>query len=228
MRRTVLLILLVLSGPVASLHGQTLEDYDYENLFFRGLGVELGWILPPRVDDALSLGIRADLGLLGPNVRIRPGIAYWSSQMQRTEVNRLAEQIQSVCLRQYNNPAQCPPLNLGSIRMSDLMLNLDAHYEWPESPFLFIPYAGLGGGIHLLNARGEAITDTFIEDFLDSVSPALNLFGGMRFPLTSGLELTGEARYVLAADIRHAALTVGALWALPTRPGRPAQNSMRR
>jgi hypothetical protein len=212
-------VLLAVLGifAAAPLSAQAWEDFDYENLEFRGIGLDVGWIFPHRVDQAVSLGLRVDLGNLGPNLRIRPGLSYWSSQMRQREIDRLSEQIQNVCLRQYGTLTQCPPLNLGRIRMSDLSVNLDAQYEWTESPFVFIPYAGLGGGIHLLNGRGEAINGTFIEDFLDSVSPGLNLIGGLRFPVGTTLDLSAEARYVLAADIRHGTLAAGITWLFPTR-----------
>jgi len=216
---TVLLILAGI-GFAQPLAAQAWEDYDYENLEFRGIGLDVGWIFPPRVDGTPFLGLRVDLGNIGPNVRIRPSLGYWSSQMQQGEVDRLAAQIQSVCLRQYS-VGQCPRLDLGRIRMSDLMLNLDAQYEFTETPLLFVPYLGLGGGIHLLNGRGEAIDNTFIEDFLDSVSPSLNLFGGLRIPLVPTLDLSTEARYVLSADIRHASLSVGAMWLFPARGPAP-------
>lgn len=223
--RRIVCILLALAGigSARAAAAQQWEDYDYENLEFRGVGLDVGWIFPPRVDPALSLGLRVDLGNLGPNVRIRPSLGYWSSQMKQGEVDRLAEQIQNVCLRQRGLLVECPRLDLGRIRMSDLMVNFDAQYEFTETPFLFVPYAGLGGGIHLLNGRGDAIDDTFIEDFLDSISPSLNLLGGVRIPLGATIDLAAEARYVLSADIRHAALSVGATWILPTSPAAARQ-----
>jgi hypothetical protein len=200
---------------------QQWEDYDYENLEFRGLGLEMGWVSPSRVDNALSLGLRADLGYLGPYLRIRPGIAYWSSQMRQQEIDRLALQLQNVCLRQRGSVVECPQLDLGRIRMSDLMINLDAQVEWTDTPLLFVPYAGLGGGLHLLNGRGEAINGTFIEDFLDAISPSLNLLTGLRVPLTQTLELGGEGRYVLSSDIRQWSLSAGAIVLFPVRGPAP-------
>lgn len=222
-RLAALCLLLGLAAPFARpVAAQTLEDYDYENLEFRGIGLEVGWISPSRVDNALSLGLRVDLGYLGPNVRILPGLSFWSSELRQREVDRLADQIRNVCLRQYGSTAQCPPLDLGTIRMSDLALNLDAHYEWTDTPLLFVPYAGAGAGLHLLNGRGEAINGTFIEDFLDSLSPSLNLMGGLKIPLADTFELVAEARYVLASEIRHAALGIGGVWVFggrtPTAP----------
>jgi len=222
---TILLLSVALAFAAApSLSAQAWEDYDYENLEFRGIGLDVGWTFPHRVDQTLALGLRVDLGHLGPHVRIRPSLNYWSSQMRQAEIDRLSEQIQNVCLRQYGTLTQCPPLNLGRIRMSDLSVNLDAQYEWTETPFVFVPYAGLGGAIHLLNGRGDAINDTFIEDFLDSVSPGVNLLGGFRLPVGTTLDLHAEARYALAADIRFGTLAAGITWLFPTRtPTAPAR-----
>jgi hypothetical protein len=148
---------------------------------------------------------------------------YWASEMRQREIDRLSDQLRSVCLRQRDDPAECPQLDLGRIRMSDLVFNADAQYEWIDSPFIFFPYLGAGAGIHLLNGRGEAINGTFIEDFLDSVSPSINVLGGARIPVTAALELNAEARYVLASDIRHAAFSIGALWLISPRPAPPGQ-----
>jgi hypothetical protein len=223
MRWTLLLLAVLGLGAATArpLAAQAWEDYDYENLEFRGVGVDLGWMLPPRVDAALLLGLRVDLGYLGPNVRIRPGMVFWASDMRQGEIDRLSDQLRNVCLRQRELPSECPALDLGRIRMSDLAFNLDAQYEWTDTPLLFIPYLGAGAGIHLLNGRGTAINGTFIEDFLDSISPSINVLGGARIPLTSALELNAEARYVLASEIRHAAFTVGAAWLIGPR-GTPA------
>jgi hypothetical protein len=215
-----LFVALALAG-VAPVAAQQWEDYDYENLEFRGVGLEVGWVTPARVSSALLLGLRADLGYLGPNLRISPSLSFWSSRLRASEVNRLAEQIQSVCLRQRERVTECPLLELGDIRMSDLALNVDAFYEFPNTPFLFIPYAGLGGGLHFLNSRGELINDTFIEDFLDSLAPGINGVGGLRIPLTETFEVLAEARYMLASEIRYGGLSLGASWLFPVR-GTPA------
>ncbi|CAN5601156.1 hypothetical protein BH24GEM3_BH24GEM3_03290 [soil metagenome] len=199
---------------------QTWEDYDYENLAFRGLGVEIGSVWPHRVENTLSLGLRGDLGLLGPNLRIVPSLSLWSSHLRQSEVDRFASQIIRVCQRQQN--AICPAqLDLGRIRLSDLALATDAHYLF-INPFDATPYLGAGVGVHLLNGSGEFIDDTFIEELLDAISPALNLVGGVSVPLTNTLEVFGEARYILLSDVRHGALSVGGMWRIfPTPPPAP-------
>src|SRR5690606_5944363 len=87
----VLVILLCILLPTAAA-GQTLEDYDYENLQFRGVGLEVGYVLPWNIEPTLSFGIRGDMGFVGPHVRIAPAIRYWSSHLKEEEVERLATQ----------------------------------------------------------------------------------------------------------------------------------------
>ena len=41
-------------GAPATLGAQTLEEYDYENLEFRGLGVHLGYVFPMKVESTLA------------------------------------------------------------------------------------------------------------------------------------------------------------------------------
>jgi hypothetical protein len=216
-RLSTLFLFALALGTALPASSQQWEDYDYENLEFRGIGLEVGWVTPARVSSALLLGLRADLGYLGPNLRIAPSLSFWSSELRDGEVQRLAAQIQSVCLRQRDRPGECPLLDLGEIRMSDLALNVDAFYEFQNTPFLFVPYLGAGGGLHFLNSRGELINNTFIEDFLDSLTPGLNAIAGLRLPVTETFEVLAEARYVLASDIRYAGLSIGASWLFPVR-----------
>ena len=80
--------------------GQELADFDYENLAFRGFSLEGGYIWPTRVDPAYSLGMRLDMGYLGPGLRIVPGISYWSSSMKASEVAELENKMDALILGQ--------------------------------------------------------------------------------------------------------------------------------
>lgn len=203
----------------AALGAQTLEDYDYENLEFRGLGVHLGYVFPMKVESTLALGVRADLGMLGPNVRIVSGLGFWSSHLKQSEVDRLGEQLIRVCERQPD--AFCPGrFDLGRIRFSDFALEAEAHYLFENTPLVVTPYAGGGLGVHFQNGSGEAINGTFIEDLLDAVAPALNLTAGVQLPLGPAFHLFGEARYVLVSDVPYAALSAGGSWTFPTPAAR--------
>jgi hypothetical protein len=208
---TVALVLLLLPRLLVA---QTLADYDYENLEFRGIGLELGGVWPTRAERTLSFGIRADMGLVGPNVRISPAARFWSSRLRQAEVDRLGDQIVRVCRRQPD--AVCPErLDLGEVSRSDLEIGLDANYLF-DPGWGIVPYAGAGLSLHLLNGRGEFINDTFVEDLLDTLAPGLNLMAGLSLPLGTILELVSEARFVLVSDVQYLNVILGGTWQLPT------------
>ena len=196
---------------------QDMADYDYENLVLSGVGVHLSEVFPARTDPTLGLNVRVDLGLLGPNVRISPGLTYWSSQLREGEVERMETRIEDACDR---GGVPCPGIELGEVEVSDLSLDVEAHYLWATDYFVE-PYAGAGVSLHLLNGRGEFIDDTFVEELLDAIAPGMNLVGGLEFPLAGNLRVLGEARAVLTGSMRYISLGVGGAWRFPPQMQRP-------
>ena len=193
MRWTLFLLVLLLLPARAAAQG--LADYDYENLQFRGLGVEFGRVWPTETRPAFSFGVRADMGYVGPNVRIIPSARFWSSSLRDSEVSRLADQIIRICEKQPG--ATCPTsLDLGEVQRSDLELAADAHYVFDLTAPVR-PYAGAGLSLHLLNGRGEFINGTFVEDLLDTVVPGFDVIGGFDVPVAPSLKLLTEARVTL-------------------------------
>jgi hypothetical protein len=181
------------------------------------VGAHLMEVFPARTDPALGLNLRVDLGLLGPNVRISPGLTYWSSQLRASEVQRMESRIEDACDR---GGVPCPGIELGDVDVSDLSLQVDAHYLWTTDYFVE-PYAGLGVSLHLLNGSGEFVDDTFIEELLDAVAPGLDLVGGLEFPVAGNLRVLGETRAVLTGNTRYISLSLGGAWRLPAEYQRP-------
>lgn len=214
--RTRLMLAVTLPLLTASAgHGQTLADYDYENLTFRGIGADWGWIWPNRVESTSITGLRLDLGFLGPAVRIVPGLSYWSSRFRTSELDRLAARL-----------SELPPLrdqgvvitaaDLGRVDWSDFTMSLDAHVVW-TAPLDIITFVGVGGALHALNGRGDIIDDTFIEDLLDSTAAGGAFMAGLEFEPVDRLRLYAEARYNFASDIRYGGIRVGGAFMLPPR-----------
>lgn len=219
MRRHTLPILaaaLAAALPTALL-AQDIADYDYENLVFSGVGAHLMGVFPARTDPALGLNLRADLGLLGPNVRISPGITYWSSQLREGEVQRIESRIEDACDR---GGVPCPGIELGEVEVSDFSLQVDAHYLWTTDYFVE-PYAGVGVSVHLLNGSGEFVNGTFVEELLDGIAPGLDLVGGLEFPIAGNLRVLGEARAVLTGNTRYLSVGLGGAWRFPAEFQRP-------
>lgn len=195
--------------------GQELADYDYENLAFRGIGFDYGYIWPTRVEPAAMYSVRLDLGFLGPAVRISPSLSYWSSQFRTTELDRLADRLNNLPPLQEQGVVITAD-DLGLVEWSDLAMSLDAHVVW-TAPLDIITFIGLGGSIHALNGRGDAIADTFIEDLLDSTTAGVAVLAGAEYQPIPRLRVYGEVRYTFVSDVRYPGIRLGAALMLPPR-----------
>lgn len=215
--RTIALAAALPALAASPARAQDAADYDYENLVLSGVGAHVSYVLPSRSEPTLGFNVRADLGLLGPNLRITPGVTYWSTRFHNAEVTRIEERIEAACER---GGRVCTGIDLGEIEVSDLSIDLDGHYLWTTAVGIE-PYAGAGVSLHLLNGGGEFIDDTFVEELLDQVAPGLNLVGGLEMPLAGNLRVLAEARGVLTGNVRYASFGVGGSWAFPPEMRRP-------
>ena len=212
----VCLFLGVAAVTAAPVHGQTLADYDYENLTFRGIGFDYGYIWPSKVESTDHYSVRLDLGFLGPALRVTTNISYWSSDLKTQELQRLADRLEQLPALQEQG-VDLSAEDLGQVSWSDLSLGVDAHMVWTV-PLNIITYLGGGLGLHALNGRGSSIEDTFIEDLLDSTAPSLALSAGAEYQLLQRLRIYAEGRYTLLSDIRYPGVRAGVSIMLPGRP----------
>lgn len=204
MRAKWLITCLLFAAPAAA---QTLEDYDYEQLTFRGVSLQIGYASPDKVEPTVEYAVRVDLDYLGPYVRIVPGFAYWSSRFREEELARFAERLSAW-------GAQVTPDNLRPIDWRNFAFTVDGQAVW-ETPVGVNPFVGLGAGLHVLDGKGPAIADTFVEDLLDTVTAGLAGSAGVDWVLPVGARLYGEARYTLLSDVRYWSVQVGAGFLLP-------------
>ena len=206
-----LLPILLIGAGVTPVSGQDLADLDYEHLSFRGMGVEVGYLFPTRVERTESYSLRLDLGYLGPGLRLVPRLGYWSSPFQGSEVTELEDRVASLVSREIGGLP--PVVNLGVIKWTDYQVGLDAHVVW-SLPLNLLTYAGLGVSAHVLDGSGEAIEGTFIEDLLDSVSAGFNLHLGGEYPVSDRFRVHGEGRYEVLEDMQYFQIRVGGsvLW----------------
>jgi hypothetical protein len=209
---------LVLSVQASA--AQSLADYDYANLRFRGLGVEWGYLWPTRVDATQSIGVRADLGYLGPGVRIVPSITYWSSHLKQGEVTKLENRMADFMVAQGQLR---PTLDLGQISWSDVQLTVDAQGVW-RVPYGILSYVGAGVSVHVLRGNGAAIDGTFVQDLLDEVTAGLDAHGGLEYPVADRLRVFGQIRYEILSHLRYSQIRLGA----QVMFGKPAPGEERR
>ena len=184
-----------------------LADYDYENLRFRGIGLDIGQNWPSNLEQTTVYRLRLDLGYLGPGIRIMPSIGYWQSDVEEGEIAALEQQLEDL---------GATDVNLGEIELSDLVLQVDAHFVW-TTPIDLLVFLGLGAGLNFMNGQGESIDDTFIEDLFDSVMPGLSALGGLEYAVVDRVRVYGEAHFTVVSDILSPGVRVGAAIMLPTR-----------
>lgn len=215
MRKLLLFVCLMLAGTSAA-DAQTLADYDYENLTFRGFGFDYGYVWPNKVESTDQYSVRLDLGFLGPAVRISSSLSYWSSAFKEPELQRLADRLEQLPALQEQG-VDLSAADLGRVRWSDVAASVDAQMVWTV-PLDIITYVGAGLGLHALNGRGTSIEDTFVEDLLDSISPAVSFSAGAEYQLAERLRVYGEGRYTLLSDIHYPGVRAGLAIMLPSRP----------
>jgi len=175
---------------------QELADFDYENLSFRGFALEAGHLWGRRIEDTNTLGLRFDLGYLGPGVRVVPHFTYWSSELKRGEVARLETSVERLIENQTGEPAD---VSLGTVDWSDRMLGLDAQAVWAV-PGNLLTFAGVGAAVHFLNGDGAAISGTFVEDLLDSAKAGFNVHVGLEIPWER-FRMYGVGRFDVLEDL---------------------------
>lgn len=219
MRKLFVFVLAAMAGT-QSVQAQTLADYDYENLTFRGIGADYGYIWPTKVESTDHYSIRLDLGFLGPALRISSSVSYWSSSLKVQELQRLADRLEQLPALQAQG-VDLTASDLGRVSWSDLAVSVDANMMWTV-PLDIITYLGGGIGLHALNGRGSSIEDTFVEDLLDSTSPSIALSAGAEYQIIERLRIYAEGRYTLLSDIRYPGVRAGLSIMLPGRPAAAA------
>jgi hypothetical protein len=210
----------LLHFSASDIRAQNIADYDYENLTFRGVGLDYGFIWPSKVESTPLYSLRLDLGFLGPGIRVAPSISYWSSTIKRRELARLADQLNRLPSLQTRNVI-IEPEELGTVKWSDVSMSVDAHVVW-TTPLQFFTYIGAGLGLHALNGQGSAVESTFVEDLLDSTSGAVAFMAGVETQPFARFRLYAEGRYTLVSDLKYPGLRVGGALMLPPRATTPS------
>ena len=180
---------------------QDLADYDYENLSFRGISFDLGYLYADNVEDTRTLGVRLDLGFLGPGFRLMPGVTYWESTLAQTEVDQFETRLGALTADQGGI---IPPggFDLGVIDRKDIVIGLDGHYVWAVPLNLFFS-TGVGMSAHVLNGSGTSIDGTFVEDLLDSVSAGFNLHAALEYPVADRIRIHAGSKVEILGDLNY-------------------------
>ena len=217
LRTTILLAILGLFAQPRAAAAQGLANYDYDNLTFRGIGLDWGRIGPNKVDATTLYGMRVDLGFLGPAVRLIPSVSFWKSDLKRSELESVAARLSELpAIKERGVTINAN--DLGTVEWSTLSLSVDTHLVWTAPADVFT-YAGFGVGLHAMNGSGASIDDTFIEDLLDTITAGIAVMAGLEYQATRVLRVYGEARYTIQSEIRYPGFRLGLALMVPNRTG---------
>lgn len=205
LRFHVLAALLVACGATPLAAQRPLDRFSYDNLGFHGFWPEVGIVTSDRLEGAMSYGIRADLGQFAPRLRMLFGVSYFRSDFKSREIAEFETALEDV----VNDPTQDFTIELGDIRWSDIAMELDLQYMLTPAASRYVPYIGLGAGMHVRNGSGDAIDATFVEDALDMLGAGVSATAGMDVKLGRAFLLNVGGRAVFGSDLQTVAFTVG-------------------
>ena len=185
-----------------------LNQFSYENLRFSGIQVDVGVLGATELTGATVGGIRVDYGRIAPKVRLMLGLSYFKSQFGNKARTRFEQRLDSIV-----NPGTPDNINLGRIRLSDIIGDIDFQYVFPQSHGINA-YIGTGVSIHARNGSGTAINGTFVEDALDVITAGLNGTIGFEFNLSNAWRFTLDGRGMLSSGLKTASLRTGIMYRL--------------
>jgi hypothetical protein len=202
--------LLVAGTLLAALTGSSaaqrpLDRFSYDNLGFHGFWPEIGILTSDRLEGTVSYGARIDLGQFAPRLRMLFGVSYFRSDFKSGEIAEFETALEDV----VTDPTQDFSIALGDIRWADLAVEMDLQYMLTPMTSRYLPYLGLGVGMHVRNGSGDAINDTFVEDALDMLGAGISATAGLDVRMGSAFVLNLGGRAVFGSDLQTVGLTVG-------------------
>ena len=194
--------------PSSRLASQSvLDQFSYDNLQPTGLRFELGALGATRLRGALVGGFRFDAGNIAPRIRVLLGLSYFRANFDQQSLIEFATKVRAL----VHDPDSNFTVNVGQIRWSDLVGDLDLQYAFPQSQTL-TTFLGAGVGVHLRHGSGTAINGTFIQDALDGLFPGANVTAGAEVRVAPQLAVSIEGRGVVSDGLSSISLTAGIMW----------------
>ena len=160
------LALLLSNIPTVRLWAQgVLNEFSYDNLRLSGIQIDAGVLGASDMMGTTVGGIRFDYGRIAPKVRLMFGLSYFRTQYANEARDRFERRLDSLV-----NPSTPDTINLGEIRLSDVIGDVDFQLVFPQGRGI-TAYVGTGVSIHVRNGSGAAIDGTFVDDASTSSPP---------------------------------------------------------
>ena len=198
MRRTfAALVLLVVFVPPSARAQSLFERLNLDQLQLTALGATAGTVYPSRAHDTETFGVYADYGYIARSWHVVFSATYWGSQFHDDVVETFEQRLRE----QIIDPSGDDTLELGSIDVSDIALEVDLRYTLRPTATIR-PYAGGGLGAHIVNAESAFINDTFVESSLDNISAGFAAFAGFDTAPIGRISVGVQARMNLLSNLR--------------------------
>lgn len=202
-------MVLLAVGPSGRLAAQgVLNQFSYDNLRLSGIQIDAGLLGASDLKGTTVGGVRIDYGRIAPKVRLLIGLSYFRSEFDQQAINRFERRLDSIV-----NPSTPDTINLGRIRLSDLIGDVDFQFVFPQGHGV-TAYLGTGISVHVRNGSGAAINGTFVEDALDVVTAGLNGTMGFEFNLSPAWRFTVDGRGMVSSGLRTASVRTGIMYRL--------------
>ena len=199
MYRACLALLLLVVYVLPSARAQSLfERLNLDRLQLTALGASAGPVHPSRAHQAQGYGVYADYGHIARSWRVVFSATYWGSQFNDDVVETFEQRLRE----QIIDPSGDDTLEIGSIDVSDIALEVDLRYT-PRPNAAIRPYVGGGLGAHIINAESEFINDTFVESALDNISAGFAGFAGVDTAPVGRISFGVQARMNLISNLRY-------------------------
>jgi opacity protein-like surface antigen len=151
---------------------------------FGGIGASFGYVSPEDLGGTFGLGVFADLGQITPQIKLEPCVDYWSSTEEAYGVK-------------------------ASIR--DISVGARGKYFFEVKNTQMRPFAGLGLGMHFLNAETSVTIPGFptISSDASETKLGIEFGGGMETALSPQVDLHANLWYGIVSSASTFSLRLG-------------------
>jgi hypothetical protein len=188
-----------------------------DRLRLSGVGFAVGGVKPSQMEATTAFTVEADYGEITPRWRVVFSTDVWSSRLDKAAIRRYREALGRVVV----DPAGDDDFNIGTVRVSDIALGVDARWSPRRSRSEFLrPYVGGGLVAHVLNGEGRAIANTFVERSLDNIAVGPAVAAGLDAVFFQHVTLGMQARYDLVSGARYGSIRALGTYLFDRAPSR--------
>lgn len=151
---------------------------------FKRLGGAIGYVSPENFDGTIGFGVFADLGQITPQISLEPRVDYWSQSEEAFGTE---------------------------FKVSDIAVGMRGKYFFEVNHPSIRPFAGVGLGLHFLNAEATVTVPGFPPVSADDSSTKLGLDfgGGIATALNPKTDVHAELWYGIVDDASQFSLRLG-------------------